>query len=41
VTVYDSWHVPFAELARQNGFTPENIDDAAATLTTLIAAIEA
>jgi len=41
VTVYDSWRVPFAELARENGFTPEDIDEAAAALTTLIAAIEA
>jgi hypothetical protein len=41
VTVYDSWRVPFAELARENGFTPEDIDEAATTLTTLIAAIGA
>jgi hypothetical protein len=41
VTVYDSWRVPFAELARENGFTPEDIDEAAAALTKLIAAIEA
>jgi hypothetical protein len=41
VTVYDSWRVPFVELARENGFTPEDIDGAAAALTTLIAAIEA
>jgi hypothetical protein len=40
VTVYDSWRVPFTELARQNGFTPENIDEAAAALTSLIAAID-
>ena len=40
VTVYDSWRVPFAELARKNGFTPENIDEAAEALTALIAAIE-
>ena len=33
VTVYDSWRVPFAELARENGFTPEDIDEAAAALT--------
>jgi hypothetical protein len=41
LTVYDSWRVPFAEQARENGFTPEDIDEAAAALTTLIAAIEA
>lgn len=40
VTVYDSWRVPFAELARGNGFTPESIDEAVAVLTALIAAIE-
>lgn len=40
VNVYDSWRVPFTELARQNGFTPENIDEAAAALTSLIAAID-
>src|ERR1039458_693741 len=41
LTVYDSWRVPFAELARENGFTPEDIDEAAAALTALIAAIDA
>jgi hypothetical protein len=41
VTVYDSWRVPFAALARENSFTPEDIDEAAATLTALIAAIDA
>jgi hypothetical protein len=41
VTVYDSWRVPFTTLARENGFTPENIDEAAAALTALIAATEA
>jgi hypothetical protein len=40
VTVYDSWRIPFAELARENGFTPESIDEAVAALTALIAAIE-
>jgi hypothetical protein len=40
VTVYDSWRVPFAALARENGFKPEDIDEAAAVLTALIAAIE-
>jgi Nucleotidyl transferase AbiEii toxin, Type IV TA system len=40
VTVYDSWRVPFAELARENGFTPEAIDEATAALGALIAAIE-
>jgi hypothetical protein len=41
VTVYASWRVPFAELAHENGFTPEDIDEAAAALTALIVAIEA
>lgn len=41
VTVYDSWRASFATLARENGFTPEDIDEAAAALTALIAAIEA
>jgi hypothetical protein len=40
VTVYDSWRIPFAELARENGFTPTDVDEAAAALTALIAAIE-
>jgi len=40
VTVYDSWRVPFAELARENSFTPEDIAEAAAALTARIAAIE-
>jgi hypothetical protein len=31
--LYDSWRVPFAALARENGFTPEDIDEAAAALT--------
>ena len=39
-TVYDSWRVPFAALARENGFKPEDIDEAAVALTALIAAIE-
>jgi Nucleotidyl transferase AbiEii toxin, Type IV TA system len=39
VTVYDSWRAPFAELARENGFTPGDVDEAAAALTALIAAI--
>jgi hypothetical protein len=41
VTVYDSWRVPFAALARENRFTPDDIDEAATALTALIAAIEA
>lgn len=41
VTVYDSWRVPFAALARENRFKPDDIDEAAAALTVLIAAIEA
>jgi hypothetical protein len=41
VTVYYSWRVPFAALARENRFTPDDIDEAAAALTVLIAAIEA
>jgi hypothetical protein len=36
VTVYDSWRVPFAALARENGFTPAGIDEAATALTALI-----
>jgi len=41
VTVYDSWHATFAALARENRFTPEDIDEAAAALTALIIAIDA
>jgi hypothetical protein len=41
VVVYDSWRAPFAALARENGFTPEDIEQAAAALTALIAAIDA
>jgi hypothetical protein len=40
VTVYDSWRTPFATLARENRFTPSDIDDAAAALTALIARID-
>lgn len=39
VTVYESWRAPFAAMARENGFTPDDIDGAAAALTDLIAAI--
>lgn len=41
ITVYDSWREPFAALAKENGFTPEDIDEAAAQLTELIAATDA
>jgi hypothetical protein len=41
VTVYDSWRAPFVELARENGFIPEEVDEAASTLTALIAAVDA
>jgi hypothetical protein len=40
VTVYDSWRTPFAALARENGFTPDDIDRAAEALTALIADID-
>jgi hypothetical protein len=41
VTIYDSWREPFAALAEENGFTPDNIDDAVAELNALIADIDA
>lgn len=41
VTVYDSWRVPFAALARENGFAPHDVDEAAVALAALIAAITA
>jgi hypothetical protein len=41
VTIYESWRAPFAALARENDFTPEDIEMAAATLTELIAKINA
>jgi len=41
VTVYDSWRAPFTALARENGFTPANIDEAVAALSAVIAAIDA
>lgn len=41
VTVYDRWRSQFAALARENGFTPENIDEAAKSLQELIDAIDA
>lgn len=41
VTVYDSWRAPFAELARENGFRPEDIEEAAAALTRLVETIDA
>ncbi|MGA2013835.1 MAG: nucleotidyl transferase AbiEii/AbiGii toxin family protein [Solirubrobacteraceae bacterium] len=40
LTVYDSWRAPFAALAIDNGFTPEDIDEAATELTALIEAID-
>ncbi len=40
LTVYDSWRVPFVALARQNRFKPNDIDEAAAALAALIAAID-
>ena len=40
LTVYDSWRVPFAALARENRFTPDDIDEAAVALAALIAAID-
>lgn len=41
LTVYDSWRTPFAELARENGFQPEDVGEAAAALTRLIETIDA
>jgi hypothetical protein len=41
LTVYESWREPFATLARQNGFTPKDIDEAARELAELIEAINA
>jgi hypothetical protein len=41
VTVHDSWRGPFAQLARDNGFSPEDIEEAVVELTQLIAAIDA
>ncbi|MGC9220861.1 MAG: nucleotidyl transferase AbiEii/AbiGii toxin family protein [Solirubrobacteraceae bacterium] len=41
VTVYQGWRAPFAALARENGFTPEDVDEAAALLHQLIADIDA
>lgn len=41
VTVYESWRAPFAALARENDFTPADIDEATEALTDLIAAIDA
>ncbi len=40
VTAYEGWRAPFAELARENGFTPEDIDEAVTAVTALIAAID-
>ena len=41
LTVYDSWRAPFAALARENGFAPEDVDEAAERLLALIAEIDA
>jgi hypothetical protein len=41
LTVYESWRAPFAQLALENGFMPEDIDEAAAKLRTLISDIDA
>jgi Nucleotidyl transferase AbiEii toxin, Type IV TA system len=40
VTVYEGWRAPFTALARENGFTPDDIDEAAAELTEFIEAID-
>jgi hypothetical protein len=39
VTVYESWREPFRKLAAENGFEPEDIDEAAEQLRRLIADI--
>jgi hypothetical protein len=39
--VYESWREPFAALARENGFAPDDIDDAAKEFAALIMAIDA
>lgn len=41
VTVYESWREPFTALAHENGFTPEDVDEAADLLKQLIAEIDA
>jgi Nucleotidyl transferase AbiEii toxin, Type IV TA system len=41
LTVYESWRQPFAALAQENGFTPEDIDGAAEEFIDLIMAIDA
>jgi hypothetical protein len=41
LTIYGSWRAPFAQLARENGFMPEDIDEAAAELRNLISDIDA
>lgn len=41
LTVYESWREPFAALARENGFTPEDIDVAAEDFGELIIVIDA
>lgn len=41
VTVYESWREPFARLAEENGFEPDDIDDASARLKALINDIDA
>lgn len=41
VTVYESWREPFRQLARDNAFQPDNIDEAAEQLGRLITDIDA
>ncbi len=40
VFAYPSWRAPFAALARENGFEPDDVDQAAAAVNALIADID-
>jgi hypothetical protein len=41
LTLYESWREPFRRLAQENGFQPEDIDEAGARLQRLIDDIDA
>lgn len=40
VTVYESWRAPYREMAREENFEIESVDDAAALVTEMIAQID-
>jgi hypothetical protein len=41
VTVYESWRVPYREMAREESFEIETVEEAATLVTEMIAQIDA